>query len=281
MRGGAAWYHRGMRIALAQISSTEDPAQNLAELERRTREAADAGARLVLFPEATMCRFGVALGPVAEPLDGPWAGRVREVAAAAGITVVAGMFTPSDDGRVRNTLLVTGAGVETHYDKIHMYDAFGFAESDTVAPGRDPVTIPVPDAAGPGTGPVTVGLTTCYDVRFPGLYQRLADEGATVLVVPASWGAGTGKREQWDLLVRARALDTGSYVVACDQADPTTLGRERGRAPTGIGYSTVAGPRGEVVDALGPEPGLLVVDLDPAAAEQVREQIPVLRNRRF
>lgn len=270
-----------MRIALAQISSTRDPEENLAEVGRQVRAAAGAGARLVVFPEATMCCFGVALGPVAEPLDGPWATRVRELATDAGITVAAGMFTPSGDGRVRNTLLVTGGGVDTHYDKIHMYDAFGFAESDTVAPGADPVTVEVPDAAGPGSGATTIGLSTCYDVRFPGLYQRLADTGAAVLLVPASWGAGKGKREQWELLVRARALDTGSFVVACDQADPTTLGREHGKAPTGIGYSLVAGPRGEIVDSLGAEPGLLVVDVDPAAVERVREQVPVLRNRRF
>ncbi|MBW0101615.1 carbon-nitrogen hydrolase family protein [Pseudonocardia sp. KRD291] len=262
-----------MRIALAQISSTPDPQDNLAELERRTREAAQAGARLVVFPEATMCCFGVKLGPVAEPLDGPWATGVREVAAQAGVTVVAGMFTPSGDGRVRNTLLVTGGGVEAHYDKIHMFDAFGFAESDTVAPGDAPVTVDVD-----GT---TVGLTTCYDVRFPGLYQLLADRGATVIVVPASWGAGEGKREQWELLVRARALDTGSFVAACDQADPTTVGREHGKAPTGIGVSLVAGPRGEVVAGLEAEPGLLVVDVDPERAATVREQIPVLTNRRY
>jgi predicted amidohydrolase len=265
-----------MRIALAQIVSTPDPEENLAEVERRTRAAADAGAQLVLFPEATMCCFGVALGPVAQPLDGPWATRVREVAAATGTTVVAGMFTPSGDGRVRNTLLATGGGVDTHYDKIHMFDAFGFAESDTVEPGTEPVVVGVG-----GDEPVTVGLSTCYDVRFPGLYQRLADDGATVLLVPASWGTGPGKREQWELLVRARAVDTGSFVVACDQADPTTVGREHGTAPTGIGYSLVAGPRGEVVDALGAEPGLLVVDVDPVAATTVREQIPVLANRRF
>ena len=88
-----------------------------------------------------MCCFGVRLGPVAEPLDGPWASRVREIAAAAGITVVAGMFTPAADGRVHNTLLATGGGVEAGYDKIHLFDAFGFAESDTVAPGTEPVTI--------------------------------------------------------------------------------------------------------------------------------------------
>ncbi|ALE74961.1 hydrolase [Pseudonocardia sp. EC080610-09] len=270
-----------MRIALAQISSTRDPEENLAEIGPRVREAAGAGARIVVFPEAGMCCFGTALGPVAEPLDGPWASRVRGLAAAAGITVVVGMFTPSGDGRVRNTLLVTGAGVDTHYDKIHMFDAFGFAESDTVAPGTEPVTVDVPEADGPGTDPVRVGLSTCYDVRFPGLYQRLADAGATVQLVPASWGAGAGKREQWELLVRARALDTGSFVVACDQADPTTVGREHGKAPTGIGYSLVAGPRGEIVHSLDAGPGVLVADVDPAVAAEVREQIPVLRNRRL
>lgn len=279
MSTGWTWYHRCMRIALAQISSTRDPGENLAEVGRRITEAAGAGARIVVFPEATMCCFGVPLGPVAEPLDGPWATRVRALAEDAGRTVVAGMFTPSGDGRVRNTLLVTGGGVDTHYDKIHMYDAFGFAESDTVAPGAEPVTVDVPDTA--GGEPVRVGLSTCYDVRFPGLYQRLADTGAAVLLVPASWGAGKGKREQWELLVRARALDTGSYVVACDQADPTTVGREHGKAPTGIGHSLVAGPRGEIVEQLDAGPGLLVVDVDPAAADRVREQIPVLRNRRF
>ena len=262
-----------MRIALAQISSTPDPAENLAELERRTKEAAGAGAQLVLFPEATMCCFGVPLGPVAEPADGPWATRVREVAAASGVTVVAGMFTPSADGRVRNTLLATGPGVDAVYDKIHMFDAFGFAESDTVAPGAELVAVDVDG--------VTVGLSTCYDVRFPGLYQQLADRGATVLLVPASWGAGEGKQEQWELLVRARALDTGSFVVACGQADPTTVGREHGRAPTGIGASMVAGPRGEVVASAGAAPELLVADVDPARAERTREQIPVLANRRF
>ncbi|MDT7686554.1 MAG: deaminated glutathione amidase, partial [Pseudonocardiales bacterium] len=152
-----------MRIALAQIVSTPDPGHNLGLVEEQIRAAAASGARLVVFPEATMCCFGVSLAPVAEPLDGPWASRVRELAADAGLTVVAGMFTPADDGRVRNTLLATGGGVEAAYDKIHLFDAFGFAESDTVAPGTEPVTVDVDG--------LTVGLTTCYDLRFPGLFQ--------------------------------------------------------------------------------------------------------------
>ena len=118
-----------MRIALAQIRSGTDPAANLALVEDYTLQAAEAGASLVLFPEATMCRFGVPLAPLAEPLDGPWASGVRAVAQRAGVVVVAGMFAPSDDGRVTNTLLATGPGVDARYDKIHLYDAFGFTES--------------------------------------------------------------------------------------------------------------------------------------------------------
>jgi predicted amidohydrolase len=262
-----------VRIALAQIVSTPDPQQNLALVEDGVRQAADAGAALVVFPEATMCCFGVPLGPVAEPLDGPWAQRVRAIAADAGLTVVAGMFTPADDGRVHNTLLATGGGVEAGYDKIHLFDAYGFAESRTVAPGTKPVSIAVDG--------VTVGLATCYDLRFPGLFQRLAGSGAAVVAVPASWGAGPGKREQWDLLVRARALDSTAFVAACDQADPVTAGRERGKAPTGIGASAVVGPLGTVQEQLGAEPGLLVADLDLDQVEQARASVPVLANRRF
>src|SRR3954466_11468344 len=132
-----------MRIALAQIQSGTDPAANLATVEDQTRPGADAGGRLVLFPEATMCPFGVSLNPIAEPLDGPWASGVRAIAERAGVVVVAGMFCPSDDGRVTNTLVATGPGVDAHYDKIHMYDAFGFTESRTVAPGYEPVMITV------------------------------------------------------------------------------------------------------------------------------------------
>jgi predicted amidohydrolase len=262
-----------VRIALAQIVSTPDPAHNLELVAEQTGAAAAAGAGLVVFPEATMCCFGVPLRPVAEPLDGPWAGRVRTIAADTGVCVVAGMFTPADGGRVRNTLLATGAGVEAGYDKIHLFDAFGFAESDTVAPGDTPVTITVDG--------LTVGLATCYDIRFPGLFQLLADRGATLTVVPTSWGAGPGKREQWDLLVRARALDSTTFVAACGQADPTTVGRPAGTAPTGIGASAVAGPLGAVLDQLGAEPGLLVVDIDPGEVDAARKTVPVLANRRY
>ena len=245
-----------LRISLAQITSSSDPDANLAVLEKHVAVAVDAGSQLVVFPEATMHRFGAPLGDIAQPLDGPWADAVRTCADRAGITVVAGMFTPCDDGRVRNTLLVTGGGVDAHYDKIHLFDAFGFAESDTVAPGIEPLVVDV--------GGVGVGVATCYDIRFPGLFQTLADRGAALTVVAASWGAGPGKVGQWTLLARARALDSTTFVAGdC------------------VGHSIVASPTGHVLGQLDSSPGVLTVDIDTDLVPQVRTALPVLKNRRY
>jgi deaminated glutathione amidase len=258
-----------MRIALAQIMSSADKSTNLGLVEDFTRRAADAGARLVLFPEATMCRFGVPLAPVAEPLDGPWADGVRAVAERNDVTVVAGMFCPSGDGRVTNTLIAAGPEVNAHYHKIHLYDAFGFSESRTVAAGLEPVLISIDGVA--------VGLTTCYDIRFPELYLELAQRGAQLITVHASWGSGRGKLDQWTLLARARAMDTTGYVAAVDQAYPGDDIAAVG--PTGVGGSVVTSPLGEVVASAGSDQQLLVSDLDLTAVEKARETVAVLRNR--
>ncbi|OBH40479.1 carbon-nitrogen hydrolase family protein [Mycobacterium mantenii] len=264
-----------MRIALAQILSGTDPAANLQLVDEYSRRAADSGAKLVVFPEATMCRFGVPLGPVAEPVDGPWADGVRRIAAEVNIAVVAGMFTPAGDGRVKNTLIAVGlddpAAPDAHYDKIHLYDAFGFTESRTVAPGHDPVVITVDG--------VRIGLTICYDVRFPALYTELARRGAQVIAVCASWGAGPGKLDQWTLLARARALDSMSYVAAAGQADPADAYGSGSGAPTGVGGSLVVSPLGEVVASAGPQPQLVMADIDVGRVADARKTIAVLSNR--
>jgi predicted amidohydrolase len=267
-----------MRIALAQILSGTDPAANLRLVRDYAGQAADAGAKLVVFPEATMCRFGVPLAPIAEPVDGPWADGVRQIATEAGITVIAGMFAPAGDGRVANTLIAAGPGTpnqpDSHYQKIHLYDAFGFTESRTVAPGHEPVVITVDD--------VRVGLTVCYDIRFPALYTELARRGAQLIAVCASWGSGPGKLEQWTLLARARALDSMSYVAAAGQADPDaalTGAASSSGAPTGVGGSLVASPFGEVVASAGADPQLVVADIDVDKVAAARESIAVLRNR--
>lgn len=259
-----------MRVALCQILSTDDPRANLKEVEAGVRRAASEGATVVLFPEATMACFGIPLGPLAEPLDGPWATGVRALAEEQGVLVLAGMYTPATDGRVFNTTLVTGRGHHFGYDKIHLFDAFGFTESRTVAPGSDLVTVTVD-----GT---VFGVATCYDVRFPCLFTGLADRGATAILLGASWGAGEGKREQWELLVRARALDSTCWMLACGQADPHT---PEPKGPTGIGYSTVADPTGRVHAQLGADPDFLIVDIDPTVVESTRKVIPVLANRRL
>jgi deaminated glutathione amidase len=195
---------------------------------------------------------------------------VRDIAARANIVVVAGMFVPSEDGdRVTNTLIATGPGVDARYDKIHLYDAFGFAESKTVAPGREPVVITVDG--------VTVGLTLCYDIRFPELYVELADRGAELITAHASWGTGPGKLEQWTLLARARAIDTNSVVAAVGQAYPGDEIAALG--PTGVGGSVVASALGDVVCAAGDEPQLLVCDIDLEAARKARETVAVMHNR--
>jgi deaminated glutathione amidase len=263
-----------MRIALAQIRSGTDPAANLELVEEQSRRAAAAGADLVLFPEATMCRFGVPLGPVAEPFDGPWADGVRAIADRAGLVVVAGMFVPADQGRVTNTLIATGRGVDARYDKIHLYDAFGFRESATVAPGHEPVTITVDG--------VTVGLTLCYDIRFPELFVELADRGAEVITAHASWGTGPGKLEQWTLLARARAIDTSTVVAAVGQAavGQVHAGDELAKVgPTGVGGSVVASALGEVLIEAGADPELVIHDVDLDAARQARDTVAVRHNR--
>nr|WP_028813700.1 carbon-nitrogen hydrolase family protein [Streptomyces flavidovirens] len=242
-----------MRIALNQMLSDSDPRRNLEIIEAGIAEAAGHQADLVVFPEAAMARFGTPLAAVAEPLKGPWAEAVRAMSARAGLTVVVGMFTPGDGGRVRNTLLITGPGVDTHYDKIHLFDALGYTESETVAPGRQPVTFQL--------NGLTFGVATCYDVRFPSLFHELAARGAQAILLPASWADGPGKADQWDVLVRARALDSGAWVLACDQASPRSIGRDPGTEPLGIGRSMAVSPSGEVRHQLDAAPGLLIVDL--------------------
>ncbi len=251
-------------VAAAQMSADEDPRANLAAIVAHAESAARRGARIVVFPEAAMARFGTDLAAVAEPLDGPFAEGVRACAARLGVTLVVGMFTPADEGRVHNTLLLTGPDGEVSYDKIHLYDAFGSRESDTVAPGRRIVTATVAGAR--------VGLATCYDLRFADQFTALGRAGAELILVPASWGDGPGKAEQWDTLTRARAMDAQAYLLACGMAWRPPEGAQ----PLGIGRSVLADPLGRVCARLGHEEGLLVADADLSSVAPVRERVPIL-----
>lgn len=257
---------------MAQFATSLDTGANRRAALTSVAEAAALGAALVVLPEATMCSFGgpdTDLVPLAEPLDGPFVTALTEAAATAGVTVVAGTFEPSArPGKVRNTVVVVGPeGLVAAYRKLHLYDALGWQESDRVEAG-DPVADGVVVF---GLEGVVFGVMTCYDLRFPEMARALTDKGATALVVPAHWLAGPGKAEAWEVLLRARAIESTAYVVAAAKPGPEATGR-----------SMVVGPTGEVLAALGAdEEGLAVADLSAARVEEVRAGLPVLAHRRF
>ncbi|HET9997311.1 MAG TPA: carbon-nitrogen hydrolase family protein [Nocardioides sp.] len=251
-----------MQVTLVQEASTLDPAANRARLAELTPEGSD----LVVFPEAFARDFGEPgsdLSAAAEPLDGPFATEAAKVAAERGTTVLAGMFEQGDDpARPVNTLVLRGAA-EAEYRKIHLYDSFGYRESDRIAAGpRTPVTA---DLAG-----FRLGLMTCYDLRFPELARALVDSGAEVLVVPAAWVAGPRKVDHWTTLVRARAIENTTYVVAVGQPGPRYSG-----------HSIVVDPWGEVLAEAGEHAETLTVALDRDVLDEARRTNPSLANRRL
>jgi predicted amidohydrolase len=251
-----------MQVTLVQEASTLDPAENRGRLAGLTPEGSD----LVVFPEAFARDFGEPgsdLGEAAEPLDGPFAAEVERVARERGTTVVAGMFeAAADPRRPVNTLVLRGAA-RADYRKIHLYDSFGYRESDSITAGPlTPVTV---DLAG-----FRLGLMTCYDLRFPELARALVAAGADVLVVPAAWVAGPRKVDHWTTLARARAIENTAYVVAVGQPGPRYTG-----------HSLVVDPLGEVLAEAGELPETLAVTLDPEVGRQARATNPSLANRRL
>ncbi|WP_346764437.1 carbon-nitrogen hydrolase family protein [Rhodococcus sp. B10] len=261
-------------MAIAQIATGAVPEDNLARVQKAIGDAASSGARIVVLPEASLVRFGVSPAPFAESLDGPWARAIQETAVQLGVVVLVGTFTPADDGRVRNTILVTGEHIHEGYDKIHLYDAYGFSESADVQPGNTPFVFEVDG--------ITIGVATCYDVRFPELFRALADRGAEVILVTAHWGAGDGKVDAWRLLNQARAVDSTTWIVAVDQADARTAGVDEPDGPRfGVGHSLVVTPMGVVQHELGAAEERLTVELDIGAVQKARKVIPVLANRRL
>ncbi len=261
-----------MRVALGQIPVSATPSVNLERVRAAVATAAEQGAELAVFPEATMIRFGSDLRAAAEPLDGPFGSGLAATAKDSGVALVAGVFEPAPDGRVYNTAVAyDGAGeLVASYRKLHLFDAFGHHESEQVAPGS---ALCLCTLAG-----VRTGLEICYDVRFGELSRALAVGGAQLLVLPAAWAAGLYKEEHWVTLVRARAIENTVWVVAVGQVpDP---GEPLTRAATGVGRSMLVDPLGVVRMDLGPGPGVAVGSVDVALIETVRAAVPSLANRR-
>ncbi|MGC2974187.1 carbon-nitrogen hydrolase family protein [Brevibacterium sp. FAM 25378] len=263
-----------MKFALAQINTTTEVADNLDKVRTYTREAAASGARFVVFPEATMSAFGTGLRTLAEEHTESWRTALSALAVETGITVVVGEFATTA-AKVINLLAVyTPTGERSDYAKIHLYDAFGFKESDTVEAGEEPVLFTVDGE--------DIGLALCYDIRFPKLFAELSRRGARLAVVAASWGAGPGKVAQWELLARARALDSNMFVAALGQADPEVSGIDvPKKGPTGVGHSLVSDPFGTVLTSIDGAERLEIVDLDLAGADKAAEAVPVLANAKL
>lgn len=252
-----------LSVAVVQQASGLDPADNRALLH----SLVPSGADLVVLPEAFARDFGSPgsdVGPYAEAQDGAFGTELAAVAAERRTTVVAGMFEVSEDpARPYNTLLVRGACAAA-YRKIHLYDSFGYRESDALAAGAlEPVVV---DVAG-----FRVGLMTCYDLRFPEHARVLVDRGAEVLVVPAAWVAGERKVDHWRTLVRARAIENTVFVAAAAQPGPRYSG-----------HSLVVDPMGDVLAEAGPDTAeVLTATLSRDVLEQARRTNPSLGNRRL
>lgn len=253
-----------MQVVLVQQASSLDPVDN----RRRLESVVPAGADLVVLPEAWQRHFGKPgsdLRPYAEPLDGPFVTEVERLAEERHTTIVAGMFERADatpDGTPYNTVVVRG-GAHLDYRKIHLYDSFGYRESSVLAAGPiEPATFPL--------GGTTVGILTCYDVRFPELGRRLVDAGAEVILVPAAWVAGPRKVDHWTTLLRARAIENTAFVVGVGQPGPLSSG-----------HSMVVDPWGEVLVEAGEGAEVLTAELDLAAVGEARHTNPSLLNRRL
>ena len=264
-----------MRAAAVQLNATDDPDRNLERADRLTRAAAADGAQLVVLPEKwSVLGSADALRAGAQPLDGPAVAWARATARELGIDLVAGSIAERVEGeaKLRNTSVHVGPDGEVRatYRKVHMFDVVvdgtEYRESDHEEPGCEPVLSQT-------AGGVELGLTVCYDVRFPELYRALALRGARVLTVPSAFTVPT-TRDHWEVLLRARAIENGCFVIAANQigAHPPSY-RSGGR-------SMIVDPWGLVL-ALAPDTeGHVAADLDLAAQQRIRRDLPSLANRR-
>jgi predicted amidohydrolase len=268
-----------MRVAAVQLNSTGDFDRNLERADRFTRAAAADGAQLVVLPEKwSALGRGEALQAGAQPLDGPAIAWARALARELGIELVAGSISESDptrsggDGRLRNTSVHVGPDgeIQAAYRKIHMFDVVVegtvYRESEHEQAGEELVLSRT-------AGGVELGLSVCYDIRFPELYRILAIRGARVFTVPAAFTVPT-TRDHWEVLLRARAIEDQAFVVAANQIGEHEPGLRSG------GRSMIVDPWGLVLARAADAEGHIVADLDLGAQARIRSELPALANRR-
>ena len=264
-----------LRAAAVQLTATPDKARNLETADRLVRRAAADGARLVVLPEKwSLLGRGADLRDGAEPLDGPAVTWARDAARELGIDLVAGSVAERVDGeaKLRNTSLHIGPDgeVKAVYRKVHMFDVevdgTVYRESDHEAPGDEVVLSAT-------AGGVELGLTVCYDVRFPELYRILAVRGARIVTIPAAFTVPT-TRDHWEVLVRARAIEDQVFVIASNQVGEHVEGLRSG------GRSMIVDPWGLVLAQAADSETVITADLDLDAQAAMRTRLPALANRR-
>ncbi len=264
-----------MRAGAVQLNSTEDIDRNLASADRLVREAAALGAELVVLPEKwSVLGRPEQMEAAAEALDGRCIGWARAIAAELGIDLVAGSIVERREGQAKtsNTSVhIDRAGaVRAVYRKIHMFDVevdgVRYAESEREQPGDEVVISDLAD----GT---RLGMSICYDIRFSELYRTLVDGGAEVLPVPSAFTLAT-TRDHWEVLLRARAIESQCFVVAANQIGTSPPGNRSG------GRSLIVDPWGLVLATAPDAETVIVADLDPAAQRDIRTRLPALRHRR-
>ena len=263
-----------MRAAAIQLNSTADVSRNLEVAERLVRSAAADGAELAVLPEKwNVLGDAEALRRGAEPIDGPTIEAVRSWARELRIHIIAGSIAERTEGHEKSfntsALIAPDGELLATYRKIHMFDVdvggVAYRESEQEEPGGDPVTAALED--------VTLGMTVCYDLRFPELYRILAVRGATVMTIPSAFTLDTGK-DHWDVLLRARAIENQAFVVAPNQI---------GEAPPhyrSYGRSAIVDPWGVVLARAPDTECFIAADLDLDLLERVRTELPSLANRR-
>lgn len=267
-----------MLAAVVQLTCTSDEAGNLASAESLIRDAARKGAQLIATPEATNY-----LGPHrdkvrrAQALDGPLTQRLSALSRELGVHLLIGSINEksADPERCFNTSLLLGpdGSLLGRYRKIHLFDVdvsdeVRFLESNTAVAGEEPVVV--------DTSIGRIGLSICYDLRFPGLYQELVRRGAQILAVPSAFTATTGK-DHWKVLLRARAIETQCYVIA-----PGQVGKhDDGGLRDSWGHSLIADPWGHVIAEVQGGPGFAVAEIDLTQVATVRQGMPVQEHRRY
>lgn len=265
------------QAACIQLQSSTDVSENIATVERLVREAARGGAQYVQTPEMTniVHRDRAALAAsIAPEASDPAVARFAALARELGIVLhIGSLALKATDGRIANRALVFGSGgdVLARYDKIHLFDVDlpngeSWRESAVYHPGDRAVVIDLPW--------LKLGLSICYDIRFPQLYRAQAHAGAAALTAPAAFTQQTGEAH-WHVLQRARAIENGAFVISAAQAGRHADGRET------FGHSIIVAPWGEVLaEAGGDGPQIISAEIDPALSAEARQRIPALSNER-